>query len=62
MGLRYSGRDVFNWKVVNNGGQVMKYPSDYPEKSKAGKPMNDLDGYKSANKLAQTYGGFAVRV
>lgn len=59
MGRIFSGRDSRNWKVTNGRGEVLKYPKDH---EKAGKPMNDLDGFKSANKLAQKYGGFAVRV
>lgn len=61
MGRIFTGKDVANWKVVTPGGQVLKYPKGYEDKNKVGKPMNDLDGFKSANKLAQKYGGFAVR-
>ena len=59
MGRIFTGRDSRNWKVVKPGGEVLKYPEGH---EKAGKPMNDLDGFKSANKLAQKFGGFAVRV
>lgn len=59
MGRVFSGRDNRNWKVVNYDGSVVKYPAGH---EKAGKPMNDLDGFKSANKLAQKFGGAAVRV
>jgi hypothetical protein len=62
MGRVFTGRDVHNWKVVRADGGIVKYPRDFPDDKKAGKPMNDLDGFKSANKLAQKYGGFAVRV
>ena len=59
MGRIFTGRDSRNWKVVKPGGEVIRYPKDH---EKAGRPMNDLDGFKSANKLAQKYGGTAVRV
>lgn len=59
MGRVFTGRDSRNWKVVKANGEVIRYPKDH---DKAGKPMNDLDGFKSANKLARKYGGFAVRV
>ena len=59
MGRIFTGRDSKNWKVVKPGGEVIRYPKDH---EKAGRPMNDLDGFKSANKLAQKYGGPAVRV
>jgi len=62
MGRVFNGRDVTNWKVVAPGGEVLKYPEGHSEGRKVGKPMNDLDGFKSANELAQQYGGFAVRV
>jgi len=62
MGRIFTGRDVVNWKVVTSSGEVLKYPKGYQDEKKVGKPMNDLDGFKSANKLAQKYGGFAVRV
>lgn len=62
MGRVFSGKDVANWKVVNPSGVILKYPADYSEDRKRGKPMNDLDGFKSANKLARKFGGFAVRV
>lgn len=62
MGRMFNGRDVTNWKVVKPGGEVLRYPKGYADDKKVGKPMNDLDGFKSANKLAQKYGGFAVRV
>lgn len=62
MGRIFTGRDVHNWKVVNASGVILKYPKGYSDEKKVGKPMNDLDGFKSANKLAQKYGGFAVRV
>lgn len=62
MGRVFSGRDVHNWKVVAPGGEVLRYPKGYADEKKVGKPMNDLDGFKSANKLAQKYGGYAVRV
>ena len=62
MGRIFTGRDSVNWKVVTSGGQVLKYPKGYEDAKKVGKLMNDLDGFKSANKLAQKYGGFAVRV
>ena len=61
MGRVFSGRDVYTWKVVAPGGEVLKYPAGHPEGRKVGKPMNDLDGFKSANELARKYGGFAVR-
>jgi len=61
MGTAFTGRDTFPWKVITNSGQVMRYPADYEESRKAGKPMNDLDGYRSANQLARLYGGYAVR-
>lgn len=54
----FSGRDVWNWKVVSNTGEVLKYPLGH---AKEGRPMNDLDGYESANALAYKVGGFAVR-
>ncbi|HJV99430.1 MAG TPA: hypothetical protein VJ617_10080 [Arthrobacter sp.] len=54
MGRVFNGKDVRNWKVVGKDGQVLRYPN--------GKPMNDLDGYKSANELARANGGTAVRV
>lgn len=54
MGRVFSGRDVRNWKVVGKDGQVLRYPN--------GKPMNDLDGFRSANELAREHGGTAVRV
>lgn len=59
MGRVFSGRDISNWKVVTATGEVMNYPAGH---NKAGKPMKDLDGFKSANKLARQCGGFAVRV
>jgi hypothetical protein len=59
MGRIFTGRDSRNWKVVKATGEILKYPAGH---DKAGKPMNDLDGFKSANKLAQKYGAFAVRV
>lgn len=62
MGRVFSGKDVANWKVVKPSGEILKYPADYSEDRKRGKPMNDLDGFKSANKLARKFGGFAVRV
>ena len=62
MGRIFTGRDVHNWKVVNAQGQVLNYPKGHSDGKKAGKPMNDLDGFKSANKLARENGGFAVRV
>jgi len=62
MGRIFTGRDIRNWKVVNAQGEVQKYPKGYSDDKKVGKPMNDLDGFASANKLAQKYGGFAVRV
>jgi hypothetical protein len=62
MGRVFSGRDVVNWKVVTSSGEILKYPKGYEDSKKVGKLMNDLDGFKSANKLAQKYGGFAVRV
>lgn len=58
---KFNGHDTSPWKVVTNGGKVFTYPEKYPEKSKRGKPMNDLDGFKSANKLAREVGGYAVR-
>jgi hypothetical protein len=58
---KFLGRDVHNWKVVTAGGKVLPYPETHHEKSKRGKPMNDLDGYRSANKLAREVGGYAVR-
>lgn len=62
MGRIFTGRDVVNWKVVTPSGELLKYPKGYEDAKKVGKPMNDLDGFKSANKLARKYGGFAVRV
>jgi hypothetical protein len=59
MGRIFTGRDSRNWKVVKANGELLKYPAGH---QKAGKPMNDLDGFKSANKLARENGGFAVRV
>lgn len=61
MGRIFTGKDSSSWKVVTNAGKVLRYPADYPEDRKVGKPMIDLDGFKTANKLAQRYGGFAVR-
>lgn len=58
MGRVFSGKDIRNWKVVGADGKVLKYPSG----QRAGKPMNDLDGFKSANELAQEHGGRPVRV
>lgn len=58
MGRIFSGRDTTNWKVVGKDGQVLKYPDG----QKKGRPMNDLDGYKSASELAREHGGTAVRV
>ena len=54
MGRAFSGRDTYNWKVVGKDGKVLRYPN--------GKPMNDLDGFRSANELAREHGGTAVRV
>lgn len=54
MGRAFSGRDIRSWKVVGKDGQVLRYPN--------GKPMNDLDGFRSANELARANGGTAVRV
>lgn len=54
MGRVFSGRDIRSWKVVGKDGQVLRYPN--------GKPMNDLDGFRSANELAREHGGTAVRV
>lgn len=62
MGRVFNGKDVTAWKVVNPSGEILKYPADHSEDRKRGKPMNDLDGFKSANKLARKLGGFAVRV
>jgi hypothetical protein len=62
MGTSFTGRDVFAWKVISNRGEIMKYPADFEESRKRGKPMNDLDGFRAANQLARLYGGFAVRV
>ena len=61
MGRVFTGRDVYTWKVVTPGGAVLPYPAGYQDSRKVGKPMNDLDGFRSANELAQKYGGFAVR-
>jgi hypothetical protein len=61
MGRVFSGRDTANWKVVSNGGKVLRYPEDHHEKSKRGKPMNDLSGFAAANELARAVGGYAVR-
>jgi hypothetical protein len=61
MGTVFTGRDSVVWKVITNRGQVMTYPEDFEEPRKVGKPMNDLDGYRTANQLARLYGGFAVR-
>lgn len=58
MGRNFSGRDVWNWKVVSYDGKVLNYPAGHP---KEGRPMNDLDGYESANALAFKVGGMAVR-
>jgi hypothetical protein len=54
MGRVFNGKDVHSWKVVGPDGKVLKFPD--------GKPMNNLDGYKSANELARANGGTAVRV
>lgn len=54
----FTGRDVWNWKVVSYDGKVLSYPAGH---AKEGKPMNDLDGYASANALAFKVGGMAVR-
>lgn len=54
MGRVFSGKDIRNWKVVGADGKVLKYPN--------GKPMTDLDGFRSANELAREHGGRAVRV
>lgn len=61
MGTAFTGRDIFPWKVIANTGKIMTYPNDHSDSRKRGKPMNDLDGYRSANQLARLYGGFAVR-
>jgi hypothetical protein len=61
MGTAFTGRDSASWKVIANTGKVLSYPADYEDSRKRGKPMNDLDGFRSANQLARLYGGFAVR-
>lgn len=58
MGRIFTGKDSRNWKVVTASGEILKYPAGH---QKSGKPMNDLDGFKSANKLARENGGYAVR-
>ena len=55
MGRVFNGKDVRSWKVVGKDGKVLKHP-------RTKKPMNDLDGFRSANELAQEHGGRAVRV
>ena len=55
MGRVFNGKDVRSWKVVGKDGKVLTHP-------RTKKPMNDLDGFRSANELAQEHGGRAVRV
>lgn len=62
MGRVFNGRDTANWKVVGKDGKVLRYPDGYRDNRKVGRPMNDLDGFKSANELAREHGGSAVRV
>jgi hypothetical protein len=53
MPRKFTYADVRPWKVITRAGKVLR--------DKDGKRLNNLSGYRDADKLARKLGGVAVR-